>query len=486
MKTSCKRFTSLPVQMKASFAYFICMIAQKGISVVTIPVFTRIMSEDEYGRVSVFFSWFETIYAIASLGIVGGIYTTLLVKNEKDSKIIASSTLGLIATFNAILALIYMLLSNKLNPLLGFNTFQILAIFLMTLTAASFGLWSIEKRIDYDYRKLVIVTMIIAVTKPLVTIILIVDSKDKVSARIFGSLMVELLFFGVILVSYFSRGRTFFSRIYWKQNIWLGIPLIPHALSQAVLSGADRIMIQSYVGDKEAGYYSLAYSVALLAMIVNSSFSQTLAPWTYQKLRGGKEKEIGRVALVTVIFVAVVNLLIILIAPEIIGLFAPSSFEGAKYVVPPIAMSVFFMHMYDWFARIEYYFEKTKYVLVASTFAAIINIFLNYLFIPQFGYLVAGYTTLVSYMIYTGMHYAFMRRVCREMMSGKTIYYVKQMVIVTLVFLASGIMIIFIYNSFMARYALFAGSVFICALYRKIIIKYAKGIISNMEKKQLV
>ncbi len=62
--------------------------------------------------------------------------------------------------------------------------------------------------------------------------------------------------------------------------------------------------------------------------------------------------------------------------------------------------SVFFMFLYPLFANIEFYYEKTKFVMVASCSGALLNILLNYIFIGLYGYYAAGYTTLICYMVF--------------------------------------------------------------------------------------
>ena len=60
----------------------------------------------------------------------------------------------------------------------------------------------------------------------------------------------------------------------------------------------------------------------------------------------------------TMIIIAIVNLLLICFAPEIISLFAPPPYYEAIWIVPPVAMSVFFMFCYDLFAKFAFYYEK--------------------------------------------------------------------------------------------------------------------------------
>ena len=55
-------------------------------------------------------------------------------------------------------------------------------------------------------------------------------------------------------------------------------------------------------------------------------------------------------------------------------------------------------------AQIEYYYEKTAYISIGTTLAALLNVVLNWICIPKFGYVAAAYTTLVTYFLYFFIH----------------------------------------------------------------------------------
>jgi O-antigen/teichoic acid export membrane protein len=54
---------------------------------------------------------------------------------------------------------------------------------------------------------------------------------------------------------------------------------------------------------------------------------------------------------------------------------------------------------------IEYYYGKTKFIAVGSMLAAALNVILNNIFIPTYGYVAAAYTTMVTYFLYFTFHF---------------------------------------------------------------------------------
>lgn len=473
----------MPVQVRASFWFLICSFLQKGISTITTPIFTRLLSTAEYGQYNVFNSWLGIITIFVTLNLSYGVYTQGLVKFDNDRNIFSSSLQGLTLALTIGWTAVYLLFRNFWNDLFSLTTEQMLAMFVMIWSTAVFGFWSAEQRVNYDYKSLVIITILVSVAKPVVGIILVTISEDKVTARILGLALVEFIGYIALFFQQVSRGKKLFSKKYWLYALGFNIPLIPHYLSQTVLNSADRIMIKDMVGSSEAGIYSLAYSVSLIMTLFNTALLQTMNPWIYQKIKAKKNKEIAPVAYATLIFIAVVNLLLIALAPEVVSIFAPESYHEAIYVIPPVAMSVFFMYMYDLLAKFAFYYEKTTFIMVASVVGAILNIILNYIFIGIFGYQAAGYTTLVCYIAYCVCHYYFMNRVCDQFCGGDRPYELKKILTISILFLIAGFTLLFTYSHPVIRYSIIAIFVIVVFIKRKSIIRLAKKFMVKNNRK---
>ena len=184
----------------------------------------------------------------------------------------------------------------------------------------------------------------------------------------------------------------------------------------------------------------------------NTSLLSTIEPWIYQRIREREVDKIKRVAYPSFVLIAMVNLLLIVFAPEIIGIFAPNEYYEAIWVIPPIAMSVFFMFAYSFFAMFEFYFEQTKYITIATFTGALVNIITNYIFIQKFGYIAAGYTTLMCYIIYAVLHFLFMKKICKEKLDGIKVYDLRVISGITVLFMVLGFAMIITYRHLMVRY----------------------------------
>lgn len=483
IRSAINKYKSLPIQIKASFWFLICAFLQKGISFITTPIFTRLLSTTEYGQYNVFYSWFSILAVIVSLNLSSGVYSRGVVKFENDRNVFSSSLQGLTLTLVGMWTVIYLLFHDFWNHIFELTTVQMLFMLLMIWETAVFNFWSMEQRVDFKYRGLVFISLLASVASPLLGIILVSISDDKVTARIFGLALVQILAYSWLFFAQMIRGKKFLSIAYWKHALDFNIPLIPHYLSMSVLNGADRIMIGKLVNDSSAGIYSLAYSLSQIMTIFNTALLQTIEPWLYKKIRDKKIEDIAKVAYPAFILIALVNLALIALAPEAVAIFAPKEYYNAIWVIPPVTMSVFFMFSYTFFAVFEFYYEKTKLIAIATVAGALLNIILNYIFIQIFGYYAAGYTTLVCYMIYAAFHFIFMKKICHQYLNGAEPYNAKTYVCIAVLFMAVGFVFLFSYNYPVMRYILIVMMVVLAVIKRNFLIGDVKGLINAKSNK---
>lgn len=459
------KYRKLPKQVKASLWFLICSMLQKGISVLTTPIFTRLLSPTEYGHYNVFISWSEILAIFISLRLAYGVYTRGLVKYEKDSAVFSSSLQGLSLVLCLFFTVVYLIAHDFWNSVFELTTVQMLCMLVMIWATAAFQFWAAEQRVNFQYRKLVLITIIVSLLKPIVGIIMVTHAEDKVTARILGLALVELIGYIGLFIVQMWRGKKFYSAKYWKYALVFNIPLLPHYLSQNVLNSADRIMIKYMIGPAESGIYSLAYSISKIMVLFNQALQNTLMPWIYKKIKANRVKDIAQIVYVSLMIIAGVNIFLIAFAPEAVFVFAPKTYHNAIWMIPPVAMSVFFMFSYNMFANVEFYYEKTNFIMTASVAGAVLNLILNYFCIRIFGYYAAAYTTLVCYMVYAIGHYLFSCKVCDDYMDGKRIYDTKILVTISGVFLVIGFAYLFSYNSIYIRYGITA--VLLCFLLYK-------------------
>ncbi len=449
-----------------SLFFFLSYFLQRAISILFMPIFTFLLSPTEYGELSVFGAWQSVVIVFVTLNINHGVFISGLVKFEDDYKKFSASMQGLVTILCLFWTIIYFTFAEFWRSFFSLSHVQILVMLLLIWTNTVYSFWTGEQRVRKQYKKFSVVTILYAIVEPVLAVIFILNSNDKVLARILATVLINIIFFTPIFLMKALTTKVFFIKKYWIYALKFNIVLLAHYLAGVALSNADRIMIGNMVGEASVGIYSLAYSLSMIMLVFNQAIMQFVEPWIYERIKKKELLEISKVTYPLIEIVAALNIILILLAPDIIKIFAPIEYYDAIWIIPPVAMSVYFMFIYMFFVAFEFYYEKKLYITISTGIAAIFNIALNYVFIKIYGYYAAGYTTLICYILYTIFHYAFMRGICKKNFDI-AVYDSKKIIKTSIIFLLLGFASLTSYNYIYLRYLAITIILMIAIIKRK-------------------
>lgn len=444
-----KKIKNLPQGVKASIAFFIANIITKGIAYITTPLYTRLLSADQYGKTNVFLTWLQIFGIIAMFCLQAGVFNNGMIDHpdKRDEYSLSMLMLSNIITicFSGIILCIYPLIKQYLKM-----SFPLLALMCVVFFfQPAYNFWVSKQRYELKYKFTVIWTVVSAFVSPLVAIICILVFPDhKLYARIFGAELVLITIYVGFYIYLFIKAKGKITTKYWKTALLFNLPLIPHYLSTYLLGSADKIMISNIINDTATAYYSVAYSVASVAIIIWTAANASLIPFTYEKCKVKDYKSISNVTVPILIVFGAACILIILLAPEVVAIMATKDYKEAIYVIPPIVGGVFFQVHYFIYANVLYYYKKPKYVMIGSVVATVLNVILNYIFIKQFGYIAAGYTTIACYFVQAVIDYIAMKHVV-----GESIYDMKIITGMSIMLMVISIFSSLTYDYVIIRYA---------------------------------
>lgn len=407
---------------KAAMWFIVCGFLQKGFSTITTPVYTRLMTTEEYGQFSVYSSIYGILIVIVSFNISGVLITRGLNKfsNNQSRFIFNAQIVALITTL--IFGGIYLLNQQRFDNLFGLSEGIMCLMFLQMLTTPAYDIWSSRERYHYKYKKIIVFTIISLMLNAFIGIGAVYLSSNKGIARIVSNGIIQSVLCGIILIYNLSKNEKKCDRKMIKYIFAFNFPLIFQGLANQILGRSDILMIKWFEGDSQAGIYNLGYGMGLVISIFTVSINNSYVPWLYQSIDERKIKEINQYTNIIVMSIIVIISIVCLITPEIICFFAPDSYYQAAYVVPPVAVGIAFMFIYTLFVNIELYYDKTRLVMFGSVLVALINIILNLIFIPQYGFVAAAYTTMISYLGYVLIHFLGAKRCCKGQLKLQNIY----------------------------------------------------------------
>ena len=470
-----RKYESISLPAKASLWFVICSILQKGIAFITTPIFTRILSLEEFGVYGVFNSWYSILTVVATLELATGVYNKAMIKYGDDKDGYTSSTLFLSSCVVAAVYLFCFIFQDVLCPLMGLNITLLTMLFAEIFFLNVMAFWTIRQRFEYKYRSVVALTLAASILGPLLSIILIRNhSSHRVEYRVWGMLAVHIALYSVVGAIIAKRGKKLYHKEYWRYALHFNLPLIPHYLSLLILNQSDRIMVDRICGSDAAALYTLAYQVAIVMNIITNAVNASFSPWAYQNIHKGEHEKIGKLTSEIVLMIGLVCALFALLAPEFIMIMGDEPYMEAIWAIPPITMSIVFNMIYSLISNYAFYYEKTQFIMVGSAVSAVTNLILNWIFIPRYGFAAAGYTTLFCYIIYAVVHYVFMIKVCRE--NGIEQPFQTMMIwgiagsVIGFTFIA-----LLLYRATAARYLLIMGFLVVGFIYREKVMKILKS-----------
>ena len=394
---------NVPIGVKSAAVYTLASVFSKGLAIITVPIFTRIMSTSEIGVVNLYNSWHSMLNAVVTLSLTSGGYSAALKEFGKERDQYQSSVLSLTSFVALIVALIYIICPSFWNGLTGLSTDLMVLMLIGFFVAPAYDFWLARQRYEYKYKLAGSLTAITALLASLCAVMIVLhmnakELSDVANGRLYASNIVSYIVYGILWFIIIFRGKTFFNKEYWKFSLQLSIPLIGYALAAQVLNVSDRMMISRMVDNSAVGIYSTLYTVSSISLLVWSAINASFIPYLYQNIESDKN-EIKKYSLLLMGAYAIVAALLTFFAPEIVRTLATEEYYEAIYIMPPIAGGVFLTCVSNMYSNIMIYYKKTQYIMYASIAAAATNVVLNYFCIAKFGYMAAAYTTLVAYIV---------------------------------------------------------------------------------------
>lgn len=462
--------------LKSGIWYTISNFLLRSISFFTIPIFTRLLTQDEFGQFNNYTSWLQIMTVFVTLNVQSSLISAKYdFEKEFDQYILTMFCLSSIS------AIIWSVVLNIFRDFfiefsnLGIYYINCMIVYLFFYPAVM--LFQVRSRFLFKYKANVALSVVNTVFTALLSVVLVLFMRDKLQGRVLGSIIPTIII-GFCLIIYLIKKGKRVNIAYWKYALKICLPYIPHSLSLVILSSIDRIMITDICGNEKTALYSLAYNCSLVISLLVGSLNEAYGPWLGDKLNENNFDEIRKISKKYVVIFLILALGMMLVIPEVLLILGGERYIDAKFVLAPVALGCVYQFLYTMFVNIEQFKKKTFSMCLATISAAILNYVLNLIFINKFGYVAAAYTTVAGYIWLLAIHMIIVHKI-----GYSKVYDYRFIIMSAIIALLLTILISFLYLNIILRYIFIviylSVILFVIYKYKTQIIE----IIKNLKKK---
>lgn len=398
-------FVYLKGLLKESVIYSIGNILNKASGLILLPIYSQLISIEEFGILTILELIALALIQICNLGLTSGFQRYFFIEKEKGhlGSFLYSNIVSLIIMY--IPFIIFGLYFNNELSHLFFDTIDYSFCFKL-LT----GIILIEMLFDFQQMYLQneqksITYTVFSVTNTIVTlgitIYLIKYNNWGIEAVFVSRLISKTLITLISFITYIYPILEYKLSIKSvKTSLIYGFPIVISSLGYIVYTMSDRFMLNELTDEASLGKYSIGVRVA---SVINIVFIKALGlgflPQIF-KNENNKRLYTKTFTYFTYGISAIILFFLMTYSLPIELLLKNKEYTEGLIIVP--ILSIYFLALgsnYFLYSGISTS-NKSKYLIYPTLITALVNIVLNYILIPKFGYISAAVTTLLSQFLY--------------------------------------------------------------------------------------
>jgi len=390
--------------LRTTGVYFLTSSLGFALAFLTLPVFTRTLSPEDYGLTAMFTVLTGIVGLFSGLGVYGAVGRQFYELNKKDFPVYVANSLIVFLLSSSITGFAVWFFGSWISKYSGYPQLWLWTVVLMgsaqCLQMIQLTLWQAMRRpIPYA-----VFQIGMAMTVTALSLYLVLARNMSWQGRVLAQVWTALGFAAFSFIALWRGGGV---RWEWhwssmRHALCFSIPLIPHTLGMMAMAMTDRILLINMVGLSETGVYSVASNIGMLIAFFQGAFTNAWLPWFMEQLRLNDPVADLRVVRVTYMynsFLFIFALLFGLFAPSVLGLFLGEKFAASGQYVLWIALGYAFNGMYKMAASYIYYAQKNHWLAGVTLLTAILHAIISYFLIRWQGCVGAAWGTMIAFLI---------------------------------------------------------------------------------------
>lgn len=185
-----------------------------------------------------------------------------------------------------------------------------------------------------------------------------------------------------------------------KEMLRYSIPMIPSTVAWWVMQLSDKYVVIGVCGLAASGIYSVSYKIPSIMSVITNVFTQA---WQVSAIKSHGDKDntefVSNVYNMVTMFVVAISTVLILMSKHLGYILFQEDFFTAWTYVPVLIVAYMFSGLSGVLASVYSAQKKTGMLFVSTSVGAALNIVLNIILIPGFGVMAAAYTTLLGFFV---------------------------------------------------------------------------------------
>lgn len=250
-----------------------------------------------------------------------------------------------------------------------------------------------------------------SVLKLVVIYIMAVYWQMGVESIFLGGALLDLAIIMVMAVKIGLMGNwtvDSFSKTMFRRFFRYGYPLMGVSVSTWILSASDKYLIKLYHTAGEVGVYAISYSLVSVSFaLLNTSLMLGMYPiilrtWN-QYGRKSTEELMSKILRYYLMIAIPAWAGLSVLAEPLLHVLTAEAYVGGAVVISWVALGLVGQGLTEYITKIWELQENTKMIFYLMMAAAVFNIILNIIFVPQYGFYAAAITTVLSYVLYLAL-----------------------------------------------------------------------------------
>ena len=218
-----------------------------------------------------------------------------------------------------------------------------------------------------------------------------------------GIILLVMLY---LILSYAGFSPPDFSRL--RPYLAYGLPLVPTAIFEIIVSSSDRYVIGFFMGAASVGIYSAAYGIGSIISMFLGYIAYILAPTIFNLFDRGRVDEVKTYLSYSWKYLLMLSIPsafgLSILAEPLLGSLTTGEFVSAgRFIIPLVALSMVLYGVRGIYTEVLLSSKRTRIIAVAFGAAAALNLGLNILLVPHWGVIAAATTTLIAYALVAGI-----------------------------------------------------------------------------------